>query len=213
MVILGAPGSGKGTQSSRLLKEFPTLKTIVVGDLLRGHIARGTALGKEADKTIKSGGLMPDEKIAEMLEPELEALKDKQHWILDGFPRRRTQARILEDMLSRQGQPLTLVVNLVVPHSAILQRIEERWVHAPSGRTYNISWNPPKVPGKDDVTGENLIKRDDDNAETVAKRLQGFHAENKPISNFIPKSMKFPMVVGRVCSQSKGRPAIRFGRY
>ncbi|KAL8293254.1 hypothetical protein RQP46_000948 [Phenoliferia psychrophenolica] len=180
MIILGAPGAGKGTQSERLLKKWD-IKTVVVGDLLRKEITKGTALGARADKVMKAGGLLPDDLVLGLIKPELDALRES-NWILDGFPRKASQALLLDDALeSHVGGGLNLVVNLAVPDEVILERIEERWVHPSSGRIYNKSFNPPKVAGVDDITGEPLVRRSDDTPEIFAKRLSSFHAENVPL--------------------------------
>ncbi|KAM0753532.1 adenylate kinase [Meredithblackwellia eburnea MCA 4105] len=187
MIILGAPGAGKGTQSERLLKRWD-IQTVVVGDLLRKEIGRGTPLGKQADEVIKAGALLPDDIVLKLIEPELSALRDK-NWILDGFPRKASQAKLLDETLTATGGGgLNLVVNLAVPDEVILERIEERWVHPQSGRIYNKSFNPPKVAGKDDITGEPLIRRSDDTPEIFAKRLASFHAENTPILSHYAKA-------------------------
>ncbi|PWN48815.1 adenylate kinase [Violaceomyces palustris] len=179
MLIVGCPGSGKGTQSSRLLKKYD-FNVITAGDLLRHHIEQGTPIGRRASEVIRSGGLMPDEIMMELVGKEVEALED-QDWLLDGFPRTLGQAILLDRSLEERGRPLDLVVNLDVPEDVILERILNRWTHLPSGRVYNLSFNPPKVAGKDDVTGEDLVQREDDNAETFSKRLRSFHQLTEPM--------------------------------
>ncbi|GAA94275.1 uncharacterized protein L969DRAFT_26732 [Mixia osmundae IAM 14324] len=186
MTILGAPGSGKGTLSSRLLARNE-LASVVVGDLLRKEVSLGTELGLKAEAVMRSGGLLPDEVIARLMQPHLQALSAKD-WLIDGYPRTARQAQLLDDALESFGDRLTLIVNLDVPDRVILQRIEERWIHAPSGRTYNLSFNPPKVAGKDDVTGEALSKRPDDDVATFAKRLERYHKENKPLLDYYAKA-------------------------
>ncbi|KAI5480980.1 adenylate kinase [Pseudohyphozyma bogoriensis] len=178
MIILGAPGSGKGTQGERLLKKWD-IQTVGVGDLLRKEIQRDTPLGRRAEEVMKAGALLPDEVVLEIVEPELRQLRGK-NWLLDGFPRKASQASLLDKILGPEDS-LNLVVNLAVPDEVILARIEDRWIHAPSGRTYNGSFNPPKVPGFDDVTGEPLERRPDDTAEIFGKRLLSFHTENNPL--------------------------------
>ncbi|KAM0792112.1 hypothetical protein ACM66B_004816 [Microbotryomycetes sp. NB124-2] len=179
MIILGAPGAGKGTQTDRLLKKWD-IESVVVGDLLRQEIRKGTALGEQAERVMKAGGLLPDELVLQLVKPHLERLQNR-NWILDGFPRKASQAVLLDQLLADQNDELNYVVNLDVPDELILERIEQRWIHAPSGRVYNLSFNPPKQSGKDDVTGEPLSQRPDDTAEVFAKRLSAYHAENEPL--------------------------------
>ncbi|SPO27289.1 probable ADK2 - adenylate kinase, mitochondrial [Ustilago trichophora] len=179
MLIVGSPGSGKGTQSTRLLKHY-TFSVLSAGDVLRSHIQRKTDIGLKADAVIKQGGLMPDEVMMNLIGAEVEALGGKD-WLLDGFPRTLGQAKMLDGMLEGQGKPLELVVNLDVPESVILDRILQRWTHLPSGRVYNLTYNPPLKAGLDDVTGEPLSKREDDNVETFGKRLKSFHAQTEPM--------------------------------
>ncbi|SCV67069.1 BQ2448_5715 [Microbotryum intermedium] len=178
MIILGAPGSGKGTQGERILKKWD-LATIGVGDLLRAEIQRGSPLGSVAKEAMAAG----DEVVLRLIEPELQALTDRD-WILDGFPRKASQAALLDELLASSQDSLNLVVNLNVPDDVILERIEGRWLHARSGRVYNNSFNPPKTPGKDDVTGEDLTQRLDDTAKILSKRLSAFHAENEPLLKY-----------------------------
>lgn len=179
MLIVGSPGSGKGTQSTRLLKHH-TFSVLSAGDVLRSHIQRGTDIGRRADAVIKQGGLMPDGVMMDLIGAEVSTL-GVSDWLLDGFPRTLGQAQMLDAMLEGEGKPLKLVVNLDVPEGVILDRILQRWTHLPSGRVYNLSYNPPKVEGKDDVTGEPLSKREDDNVETLGKRLKSFHKQTEPM--------------------------------
>lgn len=179
MLIVGSPGSGKGTQSTRLLKHY-SFSVLSAGDVLRSHIQRGTEIGKRADSVIKQGGLMPDSVMMDLVGAEVKTLADSD-WLLDGFPRTLGQAEGLDKMLEESGKGLRLVVNLDVPEDVILDRILQRWTHLPSGRVYNLSYNPPKEEGKDDITGEPLSKREDDNIETFGKRLKSFHAQTEPM--------------------------------
>jgi adenylate kinase len=188
-LILGPPGSGKGTQTSRLLRDFPELSAVSSGDLLRDNIREGTEIGKEADSIIKSGGLVPDKTMISLITKEL---KDRQwlntnsSWILDGFPRTVKQAPPLDDVLKDKAS-LNLVLQLKVPEQVILDRIENRYVHLPSGRVYNLTFNPPKVKGKDDVTGEPLTKRPDDNPEVFKARLQNYRELTVPLLEYYEK--------------------------
>lgn len=141
---------------------------------------KGSELGKFAEKKMKAGELLEDSIVVDLVTPEVEKLKDRD-WILDGFPRKASQAVLLDKILKKDNDSLNFVASLRVPDEVILKRIEERFIHLPSGRTYNLSFNPPKVAGKDDVTGEPLSQRPDDNATTFAARLKSFHFENDPL--------------------------------
>ncbi|KAI0807556.1 adenylate kinase [Fomes fomentarius] len=179
MVMFGKPGAGKGTLSARLTNKYEII-SLSTGDLLRQHIAEKTQVGLLAEEIVASGGLLPDDVMLKVLTSKLDALRDK-HWILDGFPRTLGQGKLLDQHLSRQGTPMSLVVNLDVPDEVILGRISDRWVHLPSGRVYNLSYNPPKVAGHDDETGEPLTKRPDDNPEIFVRRLEQFYASTSPL--------------------------------
>ncbi|KAL1733108.1 adenylate kinase-domain-containing protein [Schizophyllum commune] len=182
MVMFGKPGAGKGTLSGRLTKKYDIV-SISSGDVLRQHIAERTEIGRQADAIVAQGGLLPDDLMLKVVTSKLEELKGK-HWILDGFPRTLGQGELLDGHLKKQGMPLSLVVNLDVPDDVILSRISDRWVHLPSGRVYNMSYNPPKIDGLDDETGEPLTKRPDDNPETFARRLQQFYASTSPLLDY-----------------------------
>jgi adenylate kinase len=145
-LFLGAPGSGKGTQTSRVLRDFPHLKAISSGDLLRQNIQDETDIGKRAAAIIEKGGLVPDDTIINLISKELgnrNWLNAQSSWLLDGFPRTVTQAPALDGLLDERNAPLNLVVELKVPAEVILDRIENRYVHLPSGREYNLTFNPP----------------------------------------------------------------------
>lgn len=137
--------------------------TLSSGDLLRWHITNKTPLGSQISGFIKQGNYVPDSIVSELILQEVQTRYEGRHWLLDGFPRTVCQAKELDKVLAEKGVALSMVVNLDVPERVILDRIENRWIHAPSGRVYNYAFNPPKVRGKDDVTGEDLVKRDDDN--------------------------------------------------
>ncbi|KAI3617076.1 hypothetical protein CBS9595_002985 [Malassezia furfur] len=177
MLLMGCPGSGKGTLSARIEQKYG-VPIITAGDLLRWHTTHGTELGREAAEVIRAGKLMPDKTMMALVGQKLDEMGDAD-WILDGFPRTSGQASLLNDMLHREHRPLSLVVNLCVPEEVILQRVLDRWTHIP-----NLSYNPPKTPGVDDITGEPLEKRDDDNPETFRKRIESFHAKTEPMINY-----------------------------
>ena len=247
VILIGAPGVGKGTQTERLLHRFPQLQSISTGDLLRTNVKRRTALGMfpklhppppigahadkpptgiQAESVMKAGGLVADEVMLRLISnelrtrgwldsqgggpnvmtlnssatsasPETTPLEDHNQdaflasspseepaasFILDGYPRTPAQASTLDDIV-----PINLAVSLVTPFSVILDRIAGRWVHEPSGRVYNTSFNAPKVPGVDDVTGEPLTQRPDDNLETYARRLERFRETSEPLMEHYAK--------------------------
>jgi len=173
-IIIGAPGSGKGTISSWIVRDFK-LAHVSSGDLLRAQMREGTSLGLAAKSYIDKGDLVPDQVIVGLIAAELQKLGETP-WLLDGFPRTRSQAEALQN-----SAPADVVVNLDVPFETIIDRIKDRWIHPGSGRVYNLIFNPPKVPGKDDVTGEELIQRDDDKPESVRNRLEVFKANTEPV--------------------------------
>ncbi|KAH3901888.1 related to Adenylate kinase 2 [Saccharomycodes ludwigii] len=193
LLLLGAPGSGKGTQTSKLLKFYPELYSLSSGDIFRQQIAAKTKLGLEASKYIENGSLVPDNIVTGLVVDHLTKeviLPDIKHWILDGFPRNIEQAKSLDTSLAHtiagnnNKCVFNLVVELDVPQQIIIDRIVNRWVHIPSGRVYNLQYNPPKVPGKDDITGEPLSKRPDDTEEIVSKRLKDFNLLVKPLKEY-----------------------------
>lgn len=187
LFILGAPGSGKGTQTSRLLKQIPSIQSLSSGDILRSHIKNKTSLGNEVSTYMKNGQLVPDSTMVSLISQELQDkrwLDGKTSWLLDGFPRTALQATSLDTVLSKYDSPINLAVELDVDQRVILQRIEARWVHIPSGRVYNIDYNPPKVPYHDDVTGEPLTKREDDTEKVFQKRLDQYNREIEPLKKF-----------------------------
>ncbi|KAF5381103.1 hypothetical protein D9615_003999 [Tricholomella constricta] len=179
MLMFGKPGAGKGTLTARLVQKYDIL-SLSTGDLLRQHIAERTEVGCEAEATVARGGLLPDEIMLKVVTSRLDSLYNK-HWILDGFPRTLGQAKLLDNHLKKKHNPLTLVVNIDVPDDVILSRISDRWIHLPSGRVYNMSYNRPKVEGFDDLTGEPLTKRPDDNPEVFSRRLSQFYASTSPL--------------------------------
>lgn len=180
-IIMGAPGSGKGTIAKRIVGDFD-LKFLSSGDILRTPQQQESEIGKECEKYIKHGALVPDRIINAMVFNELRLLQG-QSWILDGFPRNIAQAEALQ---TPDTKP-TVVIELVVPFEVIIERLKGRWIHVPSGRVYNMDFNKPKVPGKDDVTGEPLVQRVDDHPETVMARLQAYKNQTIAVSEFYKK--------------------------
>ncbi|KAG5727999.1 Adenylate kinase 2 [Termitomyces sp. T112] len=188
MLMFGKPGAGKGTLSARLVDKYDIL-SLSSGDLLRQHIAEGTEVGREAEETVARGGLLPDEVMLKVITSNLDSLHNK-HWILDGFPRTLGQAKLLDHHLKKKNTSLTFVVNIDVPDEIILSRISDRWIHLPSGRVYNMSYNPPKMEGYDDITGEPLTKRPDDNPEVFTRRLTQFYASTSPLLDYYTQAAK-----------------------
>ncbi|EMC95469.1 hypothetical protein BAUCODRAFT_35449 [Baudoinia panamericana UAMH 10762] len=228
LILIGAPGVGKGTQTERMLKRYPQLSSISSGDLLRENVRQRTPLGIQADSLMRSGALVPDTMILRLIRnalttrgwlipkggvqpftvnysiaseaapaeasgdnffslPPLGNAHDEQHeyeysdhpdasFILDGFPRTAAQALQLGTLL-----PINMVIHIHTPTSIILDRICNRWIHPASGRTYNTTFNPPQIAGKDDVTGEQLIQRDDDKPEVWQARLKSFEENARPL--------------------------------
>ncbi|KAG5950689.1 hypothetical protein E4U53_004586 [Claviceps sorghi] len=226
VILVGAPGVGKGTQSERLLKRFPQLASISTGDLLRSNVKNRTPLGIMAESTMKAGGLVADDLMLRLISSELRhrgwlqshgppdvmtlsseaipatemlnsandmssfgaftagrAISSAQasedpaaSFILDGYPRNAAQANTLDGIV-----PINLAVSIKTPFSVILQRIAGRWVHEPSGRVYNTSFNAPKVPGRDDITGEPLVQRADDTEDVYRSRFQKFQEASEPL--------------------------------
>ncbi|OAA40574.1 adenylate kinase [Metarhizium rileyi] len=224
VILVGAPGVGKGTQSERLLRRFPQLASISTGDLLRSNVKNRTPLGIKAESTIKAGGLVADDLMLRLISSELRnrgwlqghgppqvmtlsseattaadvripdsmafdafaagcppspALASEDpaaSFILDGYPRNATQASSLEGIV-----PINLAVSLKTPFDVILERIAGRWLHEPSGRVYNTTFNAPKIPGRDDITGEPLMQRSDDTEDVYRARFQKFQEASEPL--------------------------------
>ena len=182
LILLGPPGAGKGTQADLLCKEF-NIPKISTGDMLREAIANQTDLGKEVSSILDSGALVSDEIIGSLLEERLSNDDCANGYLLDGVPRTLGQASILE----RMGIEFTNVIEIKVDDEVIVNRMSGRRVHPQSGRNYHIDFNPPKKEGVDDLTNEPLIQREDDKPDTVLKRLDVYHEETKPLSDFYKK--------------------------
>lgn len=179
-LILGKPGGGKGTISGKILKDFPQFHHISSGDLLRAHVRDETKLGKEAKSYMDQGKLVPDHLIIGLvMEEATPVLETGKSLLLDGFPRTKSQAERLEEEVH-----VDLVINLDIPTETIVERIADRWIHPASGRIYSYSYKPPKVHGKDDETGEDLVQRPDDQPEKVRARLQQYDDATKPLVDY-----------------------------
>lgn len=179
LILLGPPGAGKGTQANFIKEKFG-IPQISTGDMLRAAVKAGTPLGIAAKKVMDSGGLVSDDIIIGLVKDRLQQDDCKAGYMFDGFPRTLPQADAMKDA----GVPLDFVLEIDVPDAEIVERMSGRRVHLASGRTYHVKYNPPKVEGKDDVTGEPLIQRDDDSEATVKKRLEIYHAQTKPLVDY-----------------------------
>ena len=179
LILLGAPGAGKGTQAQFICEKF-AIPQISTGDMLRAAVKAGTPMGIAAKKVMDAGGLVSDEIILGLIAERLKQADCAQGFLFDGFPRTIPQA----DALRTQGVELDYVLEIDVADEEIIKRMSGRRVHPASGRTYHVMFNPPKVENKDDATGEPLIQRDDDREETVKKRLDVYHRQTKPLVEF-----------------------------
>ena len=179
LILLGAPGAGKGTQAN-LIKEKFNIPQISTGDMLRAAVQAGTPLGKAAKKIMDAGKLVSDDIIINLVKERIRQPDCINGFLFDGFPRTIPQAQALKDAEIN----IDFVVEIEVPDSDIIQRMSGRRVHPASGRTYHISFNPPKVANKDDITGEELVQRPDDEAATVTTRLAVYHEQTKPLVEY-----------------------------
>jgi len=182
LILLGGPGAGKGTQANYIKEEY-SIPQISTGDMLRAAVKAGTDLGKEAKGYMDSGGLVPDEVIIGLVKERIKEPDCERGFLFDGFPRTIPQA----DAMKAAGVPIDAVVDVDVPDEEIVKRMSGRRAHLASGRTYHVIFNPPKVEGKDDVTGEPLVQRDDDKEEVVRKRLDVYHDQTEPLIDYYKK--------------------------
>ena len=182
LILLGAPGAGKGTQATFISKKFG-IPQISTGDMLRAAVKAGTPLGIEAKKIMDAGGLVRDDLIIGLVKERLKEADCQSGYMFDGFPRTIPQA----DAMKEAGVAIDFVLEIDVPDAEIVGRMSGRRVHVASGRTYHVKFNPPKVEGKDDVTGEPLIQRDDDREETVLKRLDVYHQQTEALVGYYGK--------------------------
>src|SRR3978361_1763357 len=185
LILLGAPGAGKGTQAAFICKKFG-IPQISTGDMLRAAVKAGTAMGLAAKKIMDSGALVSDDIIIGLVKERITQPDCANGFLFDGFPRTIPQA----DAMKTAGGKLDYVREIDVPFEAIIERISGRRSHPASGRTYHLKFNPPRAEGKDDVTGEPLIQRDDDREETVQKRLEVYAAQTHPLVDYYPNWAK-----------------------
>ena len=183
ILLLGPPGGGKGTQSKFLMSKF-NIPQISTGDMLRAHVKNDTKLGQKAKEFMQKGELVTDSLILEMMEVRFKEKDCENGFILDGFPRTITQAEGLDNLFKKTNQKLNHVIVIDVEDDEIVSRMSGRRMHPESGRVYHIKYNPPKNEGKDDITNEPLIIRDDDKEETVRNRLLVYHNQTKPLINY-----------------------------
>ena len=182
LILLGGPGAGKGTQANNIKDKFG-IPQISTGDMLRAAVKAGAELGKEAKGYMDAGKLVPDEVIIGLVKERIKEPDCEKGFLFDGFPRTIPQA----DAMKEAGVPIDGVVDINVPDEEIIKRMSGRRAHLASGRTYHVIFNPPKVEGKDDVTGEPLVQRDDDREETVKKRLDVYHDQTEPLIDYYRK--------------------------
>jgi adenylate kinase len=200
ILLLGLPGAGKGTQAQFLMAKFG-IPQISTGDMLRSAIREGSALGIAAKRYMDKGELVPDDLVIELVKERVKQPDCANGFIMDGFPRTLPQAQALRDA----GIDIDSVIEIEVGDGEILRRMSGRRVHLASGRSYHIDFNPPKVEGKDDLTGEPLVQRLDDNEETVNKRITTYHAQTKPLVNYYlkwadsgdPRAPRYANIYGR----------------
>ena len=179
LILLGAPGAGKGTQAN-FIKEKYNIPQISTGDMLRAAIKAGTELGMAAKKVMDAGGLVSDDIMIGLVKDRLTQADCANGYLFDGFPRTIAQADAMKD----NGINVDYVLEIAVPDASIIERMDGRRSHPASGRVYHVKFNPPKVEGKDDITGEDLVQRDDDKAETVKKRLDVYHNQTKVLLGY-----------------------------
>jgi len=182
LILLGAPGAGKGTQAAYIKEKFG-IPQISTGDMLRAAVKAGTPLGLEAKKVMDAGGLVSDDIIINLVKERLKESDCQNGYLFDGFPRTIPQA----EAMKTAGVKIDFVLEIDVPHGEIIERMSGRRVHPASGRSYHVRFNPPKKEGIDDVTGDPLVQRDDDKEETVRKRLDVYESQTRPLVDYYGK--------------------------
>ena len=185
LILLGGPGAGKGTQAAFITQRYG-IPQISTGDMLRAAVKAGTPLGLAAKQVMDRGDLVSDDIIIGLVKERITAADCRNGFLFDGFPRTIPQA----DAMKAAGVPLDHVGEVAVPDEVIVERMSGRWSHQPSGRTYHVKFNPPKVAGRDDVTGEALTQRKDDEEATVRKRLEVYHQQTEPLVDYYSKWAK-----------------------
>ncbi|KAE8690824.1 Adenylate kinase 4 [Hibiscus syriacus] len=183
LVLIGPPGSGKGTQSPMIKDEY-CLCHLATGDMLRAAVAAKTPLGVKAKEAMDKGELVSDDLVVGIIDEAMKKPSCQKGFILDGFPRTVVQAQKLDEMLRKQGTKIDKVLNFAIDDAVLEERITGRWINPSSGRTYHTKFAPPKVPGVDDVTGEPLIQRKDDTPAVLKSRLEAFHRQTEPVIDY-----------------------------
>ncbi|EUB62935.1 Adenylate kinase 2 [Echinococcus granulosus] len=186
LILIGPPGCGKGTQASRLMKKYEVCH-LSTGDMLRAITSSGSELGNKVKGLMEGGQLVPDDIVCELIDQKLDSPECRKGFILDGFPRTIPQAEKLSDLLHKRKEDLTAVVELRVADELLITRICGRLFHLASGRSYHETFNPPKVPMTDDITGERLVRRSDDTEEVLRKRLESYHNMTSRLLEFYQK--------------------------
>ena len=186
IILLGPPGCGKGTQAQKLIREYDFVQ-LSTGDMLRAAISKGTEIGMQAKSIIDKGELVSDEIVIGIVRDRIFSTECECGYMLDGFPRTLAQAEKLDQILSDRNQKIDVVFRLCVPDYMAIRRIAGRRFHIKSGRSYNIEFSPPKIEGKDDITGEKLVQREDDKEEIVQSRLNTYHELTEPLVSYYQK--------------------------
>ncbi|MDG2065104.1 MAG: adenylate kinase [SAR324 cluster bacterium] len=186
IILLGPPGSGKGTQAQNITSEYGYIK-LSTGDMLRATSSFGSKVGLELKAVIDGGNLVSDEIVVGIVEERIFQNDCAVGYMLDGFPRNKEQAKKLDAMLAGQNQKIDIVLRLLLKDEVVVRRIAGRRFHVESGRSYHVEFNPPEIAGKDDLTGEPLIQRADDNEEVVQSRLNIYHEQTEPLVKYYEK--------------------------
>ena len=186
IILLGPPGSGKGTQAQNITSEYGYIK-LSTGDMLRAASSSGSKIGLELKAVIDGGNLVSDEIVIGIVEERIFQNDCAVGYMLDGFPRNKEQAKKLDAMLVGQNQKIDIVLRLLLKDEVVVRRIAGRRFHVESGRSYHVEFNPPEITGKDDLTGEPLIQRADDNEEVVQSRLNIYHEQTEPLVKYYEK--------------------------